>query len=73
MSTPGKWITQLTALCSVRGYQFKSEGPGEPKKNARAYHMLNEGKEKLEGSPLPNPTADAKDLEDRGFATALAP
>lgn len=60
-------------LCSVRGYQFKSEGPGESKKNARAYHMLDEGEEKLEGSPLPSPNTDAKDLEDHGFATALTP
>ena len=26
----------------VRGYQFKSEGPNEPKKNATAYKGLEE-------------------------------
>ena len=31
----------------VRGYQFKSEGPGEPKKNKAPFNMLDEGREKL--------------------------
>ena len=29
----------------VRGYQYKSEGPSEPKKNAAPYTMLEDGKE----------------------------
>lgn len=31
----------------VRGYQFKSEGPGEAKKNKAAFTMLDDGKEKI--------------------------
>lgn len=32
----------------VRGYQFRSEGPGEGKRNKAAFTMLNEGREKVE-------------------------
>lgn len=31
----------------MRGYQFKSEGPGETRKNPAAYQSFEDGKEKL--------------------------
>lgn len=52
----------------VRGYQFKSEGPGESKKNPPAYQMLNDHKEGLSEAPAPDSNADAEDLEKIGFA-----
>ncbi|KAI9723002.1 MAG: hypothetical protein M1812_001451 [Candelaria pacifica] len=52
----------------VRGYQFKSIGHGEPKKNQLAYRTLDDGKEKLAEATLPSPKTDAKDLEEQGFA-----
>lgn len=52
----------------VRGYQFKSEGPSESKKNPPAYRMLNDHKEGLSEAPTPDSNADAKDLERIGFA-----
>ncbi|KAI9763947.1 MAG: hypothetical protein M1840_008981 [Geoglossum simile] len=52
----------------VRGYQFKSEGPGEPKKNALAYKTLDDTREKLAEGVTPSPNVEAQDLEDRGFA-----
>ena len=53
----------------ARGYTFKSEGKGEPRKNPIAWSReLNDGKEKLAESVLPDPDDDARDLEERGFA-----
>jgi queuine tRNA-ribosyltransferase accessory subunit len=61
----------------VRGYQFKSEGPGEPKKNQAPFTVLKEdgkaktlnaGQELLTESTPPSVYADAADLEDQGFA-----
>lgn len=52
----------------VRGYQFKAEGPDEPKKNPTAYRKLDDAKEKLAEAVLPSPNADAGDLEALGFA-----
>lgn len=52
----------------VRGYQFKSEGPGEPKKNTAPFTMLDDGKEKLAESTLPSADVDAEELEAQGFA-----
>ena len=53
----------------MRGYTFKSEGKGEPRKNPVAWSReLNDGKEKLAESVLPDPEDDAGDLEGRGFA-----
>ncbi len=54
--------------CRVRGYQFKSTGHGEPKKNPLAYRKLDDRKEKLAEAALPSPNTDAKDLEEQGFA-----
>ncbi|KKY28112.1 putative trna-guanine transglycosylase family protein [Diplodia seriata] len=52
----------------LRGYHFTSSGPSEPKKNPSAYRMLDEGKEILAESSTPGSNADAKDLEEKGFA-----
>lgn len=52
----------------TRGYQFKSEGKGEARKNPKAFRLLGDGKEKLAEAALPSPTADAEDLEQQGFA-----
>ncbi|KAL6722172.1 hypothetical protein ACLMJK_001279 [Lecanora helva] len=57
----------------VRGYQFKTKGRGEPRKNPPAYRALNDRKENLaDANPLPSPGADALDLEELGFAEMLA-
>ena len=52
----------------VRGYQYKSEGPGEPKKNQAPFTMLEDGKEKVAESTPPSVEADAEVLEEQGFA-----
>jgi queuine tRNA-ribosyltransferase accessory subunit len=52
----------------MRGYQYKSEGPGEAKRNPAPFQMLDDGKEKLAESVLPSADADADDLEGQGFA-----
>ncbi|WPH03882.1 Hypothetical protein R9X50_00676500 [Acrodontium crateriforme] len=49
----------------VRGYQFKSEGPGEPKKNTAPFQVRD--KSSGEGNPLMN-DANAQQLENQGFA-----
>lgn len=54
----------------VRGYQFKSTGPGEGKKNPPAYRMLDDPKESLSEALTPDENADASDLERIGFAEA---
>ncbi|KAI9880911.1 MAG: hypothetical protein M1830_009979 [Pleopsidium flavum] len=51
----------------VRGYQFKSSGSGESKKNALAYKTLDETAENLADASLPSPSVEASDLEERGF------
>jgi hypothetical protein len=50
----------------VRGYQFRSEGPGEAKKNAAPFTVYeNSGVE----TPLaPEANEDAVELEGKGFA-----
>ncbi|KAI7178539.1 tRNA-guanine transglycosylase [Hortaea werneckii] len=58
----------------VRGYQFKSEGPGEPKKNTPNFKpyedekTLNDGKEVLADSALPRADTNAAEMEKTGFA-----
>ena len=50
----------------IRGYQFKSEGPSEPKKNAAPFKMFDDKKAKVAESTLPD--ADAAVLQEQGFA-----
>lgn len=53
----------------VRGYTIKSEGRGEPKKNPTPWSReMNDVKEKLAESVLPDPDDDAGDLEQKGVA-----
>lgn len=52
----------------VRGYQFKSDGPGEARKNPIAYESLNDVKEKLEEAASITFNANAQELEESGFA-----
>jgi len=53
----------------VRGYSIKSVGRGEPKKNPKAWSReMNDGKEKLAESMLPDPDDAAGDLEEKGVA-----
>lgn len=52
----------------VRGYQFKSEGPGEAKKNKAPFTMLDDGQEKLAEATPPGSSATASILESEGFA-----
>ena len=58
----------LLTLSRIRGYQYKSEGKGEPRINPPAYRSLNDGEEKLAEAVLPSPDIDAHDLEQQGFA-----
>ncbi|KAF2095926.1 tRNA-guanine transglycosylase family protein [Rhizodiscina lignyota] len=55
----------------VRGYQFKSEGRGEPKKNPKAYGRLDDAREKFAEGVLPSPNADAEDLERAGMGSVV--
>ncbi|KAI5365216.1 Putative tRNA-guanine(15) transglycosylase, queuine tRNA-ribosyltransferase accessory subunit QTRTD1 [Septoria linicola] len=55
----------------IRGYQFKSEGPGEVKKNSKShlpFKMLDDGQEKLAEATLPDPQVNAEELQAQGFA-----
>lgn len=54
----------------IRGYQFKSEGKGEPRKNPVAYRAFDDRKEQLAEATLPRPDATARDLEGIGFGKA---
>lgn len=58
----------MLMIYRVRGYQFRSEGKGGPRKNPIAYRPLDDGKEKLAEAALPSPDADAEHLEEQGFA-----
>jgi len=62
-------------MSRLRGYQYKSEGGGETRKNAPAYRALGDGKaklndrkEKLAEASMPSPDIDAHDMEMLGFA-----
>jgi queuine tRNA-ribosyltransferase subunit QTRTD1 len=54
----------------IRGYQTKSAGGGEPKKNPKAYGRLDDAVQKLAEaeSGVATPTGDAAELEEYGFA-----
>ena len=56
----------------IRGYQFRAQGPGEPKKNKAPYSTLDDAKEKLAEATPPSrdeTVAGADGLEAQGFAT----
>lgn len=52
----------------MRGYQFRSKGKGEPKRNSAPYRSLDNRTESLKEAIRPSPKADAADLEEIGFA-----
>ena len=58
----------LLTLYRIRGYQYKSEGKGEPRINPPAYRSLDDGEEMLVEAALPSPDVDSHDLEQQGFA-----
>jgi queuine tRNA-ribosyltransferase subunit QTRTD1 len=50
----------------VRGYQFRSEGPGEAKKNVAPFNVyVNNG---VETPVAPEANEDSGELEVKGFA-----
>jgi queuine tRNA-ribosyltransferase len=49
----------------IRGYHFKSEGPGEAKKNKAAWGNMG-GDDHVDGGLVPD--VDAEGLEEKGFA-----
>ncbi|KXT12892.1 hypothetical protein AC579_10466 [Pseudocercospora musae] len=58
----------------VRGYQYKSEGPGEAKKNPNAFRVLDDGREKLKEAKedivpeMKTTKVGAEALQEKGFA-----
>ncbi|KIW99266.1 uncharacterized protein Z519_00929 [Cladophialophora bantiana CBS 173.52] len=75
MGTFGRaYESELPALTGqgprVRGYQMKSIGRGEPKKNAKAYGKLGDQVQKLAEaeSGIASPQGDADDIEGHGLA-----
>lgn len=60
--------SSMFTIYRVRGYQFRFEGKGGPRKNPIAYRPLDVGKETLADAVLPSPDANAEDLEQQGFA-----
>ena len=54
----------------MRGYQFKSEGPGEKKRNEPAYKSLDGMSDALTESQLPDEEANAAELQEHGLGKA---
>lgn len=52
----------------IRGYQYKSEGPGEAKRNPVTFAVLNDRKERLAEAEPPAISASANELQAKGFA-----
>ncbi|KAF4555223.1 Queuine tRNA-ribosyltransferase accessory subunit 2-like protein [Elsinoe fawcettii] len=52
----------------VRGYQFKSDGPGEVKRNQAPFKTMNDAKEKVAETADSNPVNDVEDIEGAGLA-----
>jgi queuine tRNA-ribosyltransferase subunit QTRTD1 len=54
--------------CRLRGYQFKSMGGGEPKKNKKGYNKLDGmAAEAVAEAEVPSPSVGAMELEEHGF------
>ena len=53
----------------VRGYQYRSEGPGEVKRNPPAFsRTLQDRREQNSKAPMPDADAGASVLAEQGFA-----
>lgn len=57
----------MLTIYRVRGYQFRSEGKGGPRKNPIAYRPLDDGNKELAKVILPSPDDDAENLEQQRF------
>ena len=57
----------------VRGYQFKSEGPGEPKKNPSTFMVMNDKEQKLAEATAPAVNVNGEQLQEQGFAEKMSP
>jgi queuine tRNA-ribosyltransferase subunit QTRTD1 len=57
----------MLTIYRVRGYQVKSVGRGEPKKNVKAFNKLDDMAEALAEAKAPSPDVDAEQLEDHGL------
>lgn len=55
----------------LRGYQVKSEGRGEPKKNPKAYGRLDDAQVKFAEGVAPSLDVDGVDLEKDGLASVI--
>ncbi|KAL9094410.1 MAG: hypothetical protein Q9165_003260 [Trypethelium subeluteriae] len=56
----------------VRGYQMRSEGPGEKKKNPSAYNTLDDIRQKIADTAFePDTTAKPTELENQGFGVTV--
>ena len=58
----------MLTIYRVRGYQFRSEGKGGPRKNPIAYRPLEDGEDRLAEAALPSPDTYAGNPEQQGFA-----
>lgn len=57
----------------VRGYQYRSEGPGEAKRNPSAFSkMLQSRKEQNTDTPIPDANTDADAMASKGFAEPVS-
>jgi hypothetical protein len=62
------FVDTLLIDSRLRGYQLKSEGPGEKKKNPSAYNTLNDIKEKMaDTADAPDQSTEAAELEEHGL------
>ncbi|KAI9740513.1 MAG: hypothetical protein M1834_005093 [Cirrosporium novae-zelandiae] len=55
----------------VRGYQFKSIGGGEPKKNVLAFRTLDDTKNKVADEGILSPNDDVKYLDEQGITEKI--
>lgn len=55
----------------VRGYQYKSEGAGEKKKNRAAWNNLSANSNAIRSEVALVPDEGSKELEEKGFAEKL--
>jgi queuine tRNA-ribosyltransferase subunit QTRTD1 len=66
------WLTKN--VFRLRGYQFKSQGGGEPKKNPKKYNKFDDmAAETLAEAVAPSPSVDATELVEHGLGTVEKP
>jgi queuine tRNA-ribosyltransferase len=57
----------MLTIYRIRGYQVKSTGRGEPKKNTKAFNKLDDMTEALAEAEAPSPDVDAEELRNHGM------